>query len=111
MAEYYTPTIDEFVQGFEFEYYDSSSYRMVLLDFSSNNKPKELTPSKEIGWVNRIVNWKHVNSERIIEKYKDDANNDCTIEFSGATLNWFNAMYHRDIQKLIEDGKIRCKCK
>jgi hypothetical protein len=109
--KYYTPTIDEFEQGFEFEYYDTTSYRMVLLDFSGNSKSKDLTKPKEIGWVKRVVDWKHDPKERIIEHFKDDGNNDCMLELSGDTANWFSPMYGANIQKLIDDGKVRAKRK
>lgn len=106
---YRIPIIDEFVQGFEFEYYDNTSYRMIMLDFSPGGKAKDLTPRKEVGWIKRIVNWKHSPDKRIIETFKDDDGNNCTLEYSGFTANWFNEMCHRDIQKLIDDGRIRVK--
>lgn len=105
-SNYRIPSVDEFVQGFRFEYLDTHSYRMVIMDFSSND-PSDYTKFSQTTyeeWLPKKVDWKFPDNARITEN-----NDDITIEWMGATYNWMSDWYHRDIQKLIEDGRIRCK--
>jgi len=106
---YYTPSTDEFVADFEFEYYDNTTHKMVLLDFSSNEPPKEISPIIEVGWIKCKVDWKYPETKIVKENIKDNDGNDCTLEYNGFTANFFSPFYHRNIQELIDNGKIRAR--
>ena len=105
-TEYRIPTIDEFVQGFEFEYLDVRSYRFVILDFSSNELCdfSKFPQTKWEEWRSKKVDWKFPDDACIIEEHDN-----ITIGWMGSTYNWMNSWYHRDIQKLIDDGKVRSR--
>ena len=107
--KYRTPTVEEFVQGFEFEYYDNTSHRMVMLDFS-NGTSKDLTERKYVGWVKRKVDWKNSPGEKLVGEYYQDDGSKAYLHFSGAIANFFNRSPYDDMQKLIDDGRIRCEC-
>ena len=93
--EYRIPTIDEFIQGFEFEV--RHDYKIQMLDLSGETKPE--TISESIVWAPSKVTWKA--TEWITEE-----KNGMKYHISPGVINFFEPF---DVESFLEQGLIRVK--
>lgn len=105
--KYYTPVLDEFIQGFKFEVLilkgGDKIGNITLLNSSDKNLKKIVFATEDV-WVEAEVWWKKepefksTTFDGITVNYKEYPKYDWTP--------WVNPGY---IEKLINEGKIRCK--
>lgn len=67
MEKYRTPTIEEFVQGFEFEVAQDISYGFLDM---TDNKSSEISSSRS--WIPTTVTWKEDEMSEIWDKPFDE---------------------------------------
>ena len=101
-AKYYTPSLEEFKQGFKFEkrYEKKGDYigSIIIWDFSNDANNEEIKIyAKKDRWVKFKVNWDRP------AKMKTIKHGECTITY----LDLPEPMYN--LEKLLKDGRIRAK--
>jgi len=110
MNEYYIPSIEEFVQGFKFEYLDIRDYELCWFNLSDNSK--ETISSKHIEeWLPTQVTYKN-NPTEIFEFpsiIKETGEIESIWRVSGSFLNFYNTWSDNKIIKYLKDGRIRAK--
>lgn len=104
VSKYYTPNLNEFKQGFKFEFLDINDYRFGFIDFSSNNGFEEMSKVHTEEWKEKSVDWKYEENKRIILESGGN-----TLNVSGSTMNFFSQFSDELINKYLKDGKIRAK--
>lgn len=102
--EYRTPSIEEFVQGFEFEKIHTETWGFFILDMSNNSSETIGETKTKKSWIPMKVWWKTNPKERIIEK--DEEGN--TWDYSGELVNFFKPF---DEQDMIDKKLVRVKIK
>lgn len=97
-AGYRVPKIEEFVQGFEFEV--AHEYSFGVMDMTNGGTCQMGLPFKI--WEPCKVWWKEDPNKRIVQELGSGS----TIEFSGATMNFFKPF---DEQMYIDQELVRVK--
>lgn len=103
---YYIPTIDEFIEDFEFQCLITNKYKMVILDFLDGKEIEEVSKFESENWIDCTCDWKYPES-----KLYTSTSEISGIEFTctGSFKNFFSQFDDKKIIKLIEDGRIRAK--
>ena len=98
---YRLPTIDEFIQGFEFEY--SSEHRWGMIYFHEDGTSSMKQGEPYIIWHKAKVHWKQ--TDWVTEEYSDGQ----TVTMSPETYNLLSEPFN--IQSWLDQGLIRVKIK
>jgi len=100
-AGYRKPKIEEFVQGFKFEVLITHSFGFIFL---GEDRSKDLKETKTT-WEKVEVWWKN-EPDALITQTTDDGE---TITATGAFMNFFAPYSDKQLEKLLEEDKVRVK--
>lgn len=100
--KYRTPTIDEFIQDFEYELLIEESGRYVMYDYNTNEECYS-KPWKFEYWCPKIVTWKAPEGFTTVEC------DGITYTIDNSIGNFLDGISEEVLQKQINAGKIRVK--
>lgn len=98
---YRVPALEEFVQGFEFEYAYDSYLTVPVVDEAGNNTLKFTKNPRT--WVKASVTWKHDPNTIVTSKVGE-----YTVHALGSVLNFFEPF---NVESMLAQGFIRAKIK
>lgn len=102
--KYRTPSIEEFVQGFTFEYLEETTSGMMFID-NTKDKQEPISLKTYRDWVEVTVWWKNPPNQIITETYEDGTR----ISTTGSFRNFFAPFTDEQLESLIKESKIRVK--
>ena len=109
-TQYRIPTLDEFVQGFKFQRLENKKGDRIgalrFLDAEYDAKYGKIFYAEKDEWYDFEV-WWDKKPEWTTVKYGE-----CNVTYKPIPeFDWLPWTSEGYIQKLIEDGKVRCECK